>query len=409
VCSGGRLRRPCLNCGFDPHRIRCEGPASDATTVGSGSVEDQRLAPGAAGLHVAAGLPLLRPEEQVFAAMLDGWGSQQLARNLAPGTVEGRQRAVRAFAVHAGAWPWAWTPQMVDEWCTDLRTVRRLRRSTLRSYQLAVRLFCAYLTDPAYDWPAQCQRRFGTHPVQVVHEWNAAVHAQQAEADPLKRAFTVEELQAFFDYADAQVARIRAAGRKGSPARLPGRGGVQGRLRRRAAPQRGAHAGHRRLRPATPTGWSSPGYGVCYVRYGKATMGSAPKPRGVLTFWAWVPDVLGEWTSQFRPLLAPAGSPALWPSERAARVGLQRINSRFAAYRDALGLPGGLDFHSLRRSYVTHRIEAGWDARFVQEQAGHQHASTTSIDTCVSADFRTRTLRRALDQTVQAALARRAR
>jgi hypothetical protein len=60
VCSGGRLRRPCLNCGFDPHRIRCESPASDATTVGSGSVEDQRLAPGAAGLHVAAGLPFLR-------------------------------------------------------------------------------------------------------------------------------------------------------------------------------------------------------------------------------------------------------------------------------------------------------------------------------------------------------------
>jgi integrase/recombinase XerC len=157
-------------------------------------VEDQRLTPGVAGLHVVAGLPLLRPEEQVFAAMLDGWGSQQLARNLAPGTVQGRQRAVRAFAAHAGAWPWAWTPQMVDEWCTDLRTVRRLRRSTLRSYQVAVRLFCAYVTDPAYQWLQQCQRRFGTHPVQVVHEWNAAVHAQQAEADPSKRAFTVEEL-----------------------------------------------------------------------------------------------------------------------------------------------------------------------------------------------------------------------
>jgi site-specific recombinase XerD len=92
----------------------------------------------------------------------------------------------------------------------------------------------------------------------------------------------------------------------------------------------------------------------------------------------------------------------------AARVGLQQLNSRFAAYRAALGLPGGLDFHSLRRSYVTHLVEDGWDARFVQEQAGHEHASTTSIYTCVSADFRTRTLRRVLDQTVQAALARRA-
>jgi site-specific recombinase XerD len=38
-----------------------------------------------------------------------------------------------------------------------------------------------------------------------------------------------------------------------------------------------------------------------------------------------------------------------------------------------------LDFHSLRRSYVTHLIEDGWDPFFVQQQVGHEHASTTSI------------------------------
>jgi hypothetical protein len=40
----------------------------------------------------------------------------------------------------------------------------------------------------------------------------------------------------------------------------------------------------------------------------------------------------------------------------------------------------------------------------VQNQVGHEHASTTSIYTCVSSDFRTRTLRTALDATVHAAL-----
>ena len=54
---------------------------------------------------------------------------------------------------------------------------------------------------------------------------------------------------------------------------------------------------------------------------------------------------------------------------------------RFCEYREALGLDEGLDLHSLRRSYVTHLIEAGWDPRFVQEQAGHEHASTTAIYT----------------------------
>ena len=44
--------------------------------------------PGAAGLHLADGVPLLRPEEQVFSAMLEGWRNQQLARNLALATID---------------------------------------------------------------------------------------------------------------------------------------------------------------------------------------------------------------------------------------------------------------------------------------------------------------------------------
>jgi hypothetical protein len=80
----GRLaisgRRLCLPAFLE---LRVDNPlASDAKVPhpmrqrwGSPTVEDQRTAPGTAGLHMVAGLPLLRPEEQVFAAMLDGWGS----------------------------------------------------------------------------------------------------------------------------------------------------------------------------------------------------------------------------------------------------------------------------------------------------------------------------------------------
>ncbi|MEU6954635.1 tyrosine-type recombinase/integrase [Streptomyces sp. NPDC045714] len=118
----------------------------------------------------------------------------------------------------------------------------------------------------------------------------------------------------------------------------------------------------------------------------------------------WTPDVLDEWFTEVRPQFGTDGNPAACPSERGLRIGCQRINSRFKAYREALGLDDGLDFHSLRRSYVTHLIEDGWDPRFVQEQVGHEHASTTSIYTCVSSDFRTRTLRRHLDTTIAAAL-----
>ena len=185
----------------------------------------------------------------MFTAMLEGWRHQQLARNLALATIAARERAARAFTAHADAFPWRWTAAMLDEWLGDLRAVRGLRRSTLRGYQEAIRMLCLYLTDPAYGWTGECETRFGTHPVQVVHEWNTAVHVQQAEGDPIKRAFTLDELQAFFDHADEQVARIRAAGPQGLAAGVPGRHPVQDRLRVRVAAQRDPDAGCRRLRP----------------------------------------------------------------------------------------------------------------------------------------------------------------
>ncbi|MFF0659456.1 tyrosine-type recombinase/integrase [Micromonospora tulbaghiae] len=359
-------------------------------------------APGAAGLVLADGVALLRPEEQVFVAMCDGWRAQQLARNLAFATIDKRLQVVRAFAAHADAYPWQWRPQLLDDWLADLRAVRGRRRSTIRNYSATVAAFCDYLTDPAYEWASECERRFGTHPVQVVHEWNTAVHVQDAEGDPSRRAFTVDELQALFDYADEQVVRSRAAGRKGWLA-----------LFRDATLLKVAYGYGLRRREVTmldlvdfgpnPHATEFGDVGVCRIRFGKARKGSPPKPRSVLTVWPWTVEILQQWTTEVRPLMPQAASPAMWPSERGPRISVDGINRRLADYRRASGFGPGLDFHSLRRSYVTHLIEAGWDPLFVQQQVGHEHASTTSIYTCVSSDFRTRTLRRALDATMAAA------
>ncbi len=367
--------------------------------------------PGSASLQLVAGTVLLRPQEQVADAMLGGWRNQQLARNLAFSTIEGRLNAVRAFSRHADAHPWEWTPKMVDDWLGDLRAVRHLKQSTLRNYAEAIRSFCAFITDAAYGWAAECERRFGTHPIQVCHEWNTATHLQESEADPAKRAFTREELQVFFDHADEQVERISGAGRKGW---LP--------AFRDATLFKTAYAYGLRRRETrmldlvdfgpNPHARMFGDFGVCYVRFGKAMKGSPPKRRSVLTVGPrdgvggldWIVEILSQWIEEVRPAFAHAHGLALWPSERSLRIGFSQMNTRFATYRDALGLDQGLDFHSFRRSYVTHLIEDGWDPRFVQEQVGHEHASTTSIYTCVSSDFRTRTLRKAMESTVDAAL-----
>ncbi|MFD3803097.1 site-specific integrase [Streptomyces sp. NPDC058619] len=258
------------------------------------------LVPGSARLHLIDGLPLLRPDEQVFEAMIMGWRNQQLARNLSLGYVSDQERTVRAFTRHADAMPWQWTPQHVDEWSADLRAVHGCVRSTLRNYQGSVRQFCDFLTNPAYGWGEECLRRFGTHPVQVVYDWNAATHADEAEGEPERRAFTRPELETFFDHADEEVLRVRGKGRKGW---LPA---FRDAALFKTAYAYGLRRNDTRMLDLTDFGRNPEGqefgeYGTLLVRYGKAKKGSPPKRRSVLTVWYWTPGTIDEWISEVRP------------------------------------------------------------------------------------------------------------
>jgi site-specific recombinase XerD len=120
----------------------------------------------------------------------------------------------------------------------------------------------------------------------------------------------------------------------------------------------------------------------------------------VLTVMGWSVEVLAEWVEDVWPHAREVGQRGLWPSERGLRVSEDRVNAAFASAAADAGLGSGLSPHCLRHSYVTHLIEDGFDALFVQQQVGHEHASTTAIYTSVSSDYRTRTLRAALDRAI---------
>lgn len=170
--------------------------------------------PGSAASVLAAGVSFLAPEEAVVEAMLAGWAAQQTSRLLAATTIEQRLLLVRRLVAFTNAYPWAWTPGDVEEWTTAL-VGRGFAHSTLRNYQMAVQLFCGYVTDRRYGWDEVCEQRFGTHPVQVFHEWNTAVHRDQSEARPGNRPLSRPELQRFFDYCDERVVTVGRSGRKG--------------------------------------------------------------------------------------------------------------------------------------------------------------------------------------------------
>ncbi len=377
-------------------RIQCD-------VIGGGVAGDESSPAGSARLVLLDGVGLLRPDEQVFEAMLEGWRNQGLARNLARSTVRARERQLRAFQVHAGAFPWEWTALHADEWFVDLRAVHHCTRSTLRGYQVAVRGFCAFATDPAYGWVEECVGRFGSHPVQIVTDVNAARHVADVESEPAKRPFTRRELQDLFDYADGQVEFKRSQGKKGWMAAF------RDATILKTAYSFGTRRTETQMLDVSDFGRNpqAPEFGrfaAVHVRHGKAKRASPPKRRTVLTVWPWTVEVLEQWFTEVRPLFGSDGN------------GGVAVRTRAAGRRGAAGSPdGGVSRSrsgwtrcwistSLRRSYVTHLIEDGWDPRFVQDQVGHEHSSTTSIYTEVSSDFRTRTLRQALDAIVADAI-----
>jgi site-specific recombinase XerD len=352
----------------------------------------------AAHLMLAAEVTPLHPEEAVFEAMLAGWQAQQRSRYLRPATIEDALRLVRRFARFTNEYPWRWTPIDVEDWTSELVSEPQpIAHSTVRAYQQTLARFLDYLVDRRYGWVAGCEQRFGGAPVQICHEWNTVAHRADYEGRPGNRPFTREELQRFFDYADEQVDRARRLGLKGWLAAF-----------RDATLFKCAYAwGLRRTETArldvcdftrNPAAPEFGPFGMPSVRWGKASRGGPPRRRNVCTVFAWAAEAIEQYVREVRPHYGQDAHPALWLTERGGRVSGEHINERFAAYRQALGLAPELGPHCLRHSYVTHLIEDGFDALFVQQQVGHAWASTTALYTGVSGDFKNRVLRAALDR-----------
>ena len=63
-------------------------------------------------------------------------------------------------------------------------------------------------------------------------------------------------------------------------------------------------------------------FGALLVRYGKASRGSPPRQRSVLTVMRWAAECVGEWVGEIRPAYVPGPAAMMWPTERGSRVAL---------------------------------------------------------------------------------------
>lgn len=351
---------------------------------------------GSSALVLVTGATPLRSEPALFEAMLTGWRRQQVARRLSTALISNRERIVSGFREDAGMWPWQWTPGQVEGWIAS----GGWAHSTIRSYQGTLAMFLAYVCDARYGWVTECEQQVGARPVQVIGDWNTAVHVADYEGRPERRPLTRAELQAFFDAADDRVEQQIAAHRKGWLASFRdaalfkvvyGWG-----LRRREAVM--LDVGDFTRNPAAP---ELGAFGVCNVRYGKAMKGSPPRRRAVATVMPWTVEILEQYLAEVRPHYRCERHPAVWLTERSGRISTRQVDDRFAFFRAAAGLPAELSIHCLRHSYISHLIEDGVDPLFVQQMAGHSWGSTTATYTTVGADARNRMLRSALARAHQ--------
>ena len=327
-------------------------------------------------LFSARNVAHLDPERAVLDGMLDGWRAQQTARFLKVATIAARERLVRRFVAFSGMYPWQWTSAEVEAWIGELRSgAKPLRLSTLRGYEIDIKMFCEYVTDPRYPWLSECEARFGAAPRQVFHEDNSIVHVSEYEGDAARRPLTFDEVQALRDAALLKC--VYAFG-----------------LRRREAVMLDLVDLRRNAKQP-----QLDRFGALSVRHGKASRGGPSKRRTVLTVpeMGWIAETLGHYLEEVRPALSSSGSsPALWVTERGTRLSRRAANEAFCAARDAAGIDSSLDLHSLRHSYVTHLVEFDYPERFIQEQVGHSFSSTTAIYVGVSNEYRNRLLTQAI-------------
>lgn len=356
---------------------------------------------GSVDVVLARDVAFVDPPAALAAAMLEGWTRQQQSRFLRPKTIVDRVHLIERFTGFTGLYPWQWSASELEAFISSLVSRQPpLAHSTVRNYQLTIALFCAFAADSRYGWSAECARRFGQIPQQICHDWNTVVHTQDYEGRPGRRALTYDEVQALFDAADERAEHIRRRGRKGALAAM-----------RDAALLKTVYAFGLRRREAVmldladfgrnPRAAEFGSFGAVYVRHGKASRGGPPKRRTVLTVpeMDWIVGVLDHWRDELRPLFNPGGHPAMWVTERRGRISTRHLNEAFVSVRDEAGLPGELDLHCLRHSYVTHLVEFGYPALMVQQQVGHSHQATTAVYTWVTDEFRNRLIEQSLRRT----------
>lgn len=333
--------------------------------------------------------------EAVFSAMLQGWSNlMKSGQHVRDPDVY--LRTVTVFQREVGGWPWEWTPTCFTNWSA----AQSVSPSTLRQYQGRIRKFVGYVMDSEHEWPSICRSLYNAAPQQISFDEGTVKRVLDDDSNPERRPLSDAELQRLFDAAADLANAARTSGRKGA---LPA---YRNLIILYVAYGWGLRANEcARLDLAdfsrNPQAPEFAEFGVVHVRFGKGRRGAAKK-RIVLSVHDWATEVVQGYISQVRDLFPCSGETgALFLTERGTQISPDIVSTAFRQAARHAGLSKHLTLHCLRHTYASNLAAAGWDHRFIQEQLGHEHPSTTSIYTKLPTDYRVRSLRTYLDHRTE--------
>jgi len=322
-------------------------------------------------------------ERALFEAVIDGWINNMVNRHLAATMIESKVRIVRrlgewvsaTYGARAGLpWqlemPWRWERHHGEAWIAKLRRDDTLDFTSARQYQGFIRQFNAYLCDPLYPWARACAAV--ATPAVIFDEHNSIRRPKDdATTSNARPPYSREQLNDIFAFTLARAKK--AHGKQIWPAM---RDAVVWRfLYAYGVRNEGA-------RGVTLDDFSRNPFvgdygdfgGVCVTE--KGARGAGPRTRLVRTVpeFEWIVTHMRFYLKEIRPNIPGASKTrALFPSERGAHFSETYLCDRWSEIRTEMGLDEKLVVHSYRHSYMTHLLEAGYPAKFVQMQVGHEH------------------------------------
>lgn len=318
--------------------------------------------------------PYESAKRELFDAMLAGFAAHRDTANISTHCIDADVSFLRRLRDELG-WPWDWETARYEQW-QSARRAAGIQLNTRRDNQRTILVFTEYICNSVYRWIDRCVELVGHRPYCVVNEANRILHVEANESGKRVRPATRREIQTLFDYIDYAI---------DSPRHHPittYRDGI--------AIKVSYALSHRRVELAGQLGGDFrgnaryPEYGhfaSATIRNGKAKARGPQRLRVVHTsrMMKWIVPELEQYIRDVRPLFRGAATdPHLFLANHGGALSVNYLSKMFRDWANEAGLDRVLSLHSLRRSFATHHVEAGYEGAAISVQMGHEWESSTA-------------------------------